>query len=68
MLPGYVWFHARLSVLVPHLAITFVCGTPEYDFASILWVLYLNTSDPNGEEEYKHIHTSSSAITFSCVC
>ena len=44
--------HARLSVLVPHLSITFGCGTPEYDFASVLpiRVLYLNTSDPNGEE------------------
>ena len=70
MLSGYAWLYERLIILVPHLAVTFVCGIPEYDFASILsiQVLHLNTSDPNGEDKYKHIHTSSGAVNFSCAC
>ena len=64
MLSGYAWLHASLSVLVLHLAVTFVCGTQEYGFLSVLRVLYLNISDPNGEEKYKRIRTSSDAITF----
>ena len=74
VLPGYAWLHARLSVLVPHLAVTLVCWHARiwYCLCTIFnhctGAVFKYNSDPNGEEDTLYTHLLLVRCMFSCAC
>ena len=65
VLPGYAWLHARLSVLVPHLAVTFVCIHARIWYCHGKPKAVLKSSDLNGKETNTHLFW---CCLFLCSC